>query len=392
MAKQKGTGSGCLILFGSVFFLAGCLPGFFAISQLYNSHQAQSWKQVPATLDRIDLNYSTSDGSTTYSTSGSFSYQFGGQTYTSDQIDFSSGSDNVGSYHQDLYNRLKNKEGQRSAITAYVNPDSPADAVLEPNIRWGMFAFLLLFFVVFSGVGLGIMLMGFFGGKMVAKENRLKSDHPSEPWKWKADWQDGRISCGNKAGMWVLIVFASFWNIISWPAAIMVTVDDSNKSWLAYLVYLFPLIGAILIYAALLAVLKWRRYGKTELVSSYFPAEPGGRLLATIESPNEIDAREMNLKLVCNRVKRVRSGKNTSTRTEALWEHETTSRIAKLGPNNRCKIDVSIAIPPDALESDDSNPRNRIEWKLIAKAETPGVDFSADYVVPVFRRSGAGNN
>ena len=48
-------------------------------------------------------------------------------------------------------------------------------------------------------------------------------------------------------------------------------------------------------------------------------------------------------------------------------------------------VSVSFDIPADAYESNYENLRDKILWLLHAQADVPGVDFSEDYELPVFR-------
>jgi hypothetical protein len=51
---------------------------------------------------------------------------------------------------------------------------------------------------------------------------------------------------------------------------------------------------------------------------------------------------------------------------------------------------VLIQIPADARQTDNSNPSNAILWRLDAQASVPGVDFSANFEVPVFKTAASG--
>src|SRR5207244_4990305 len=48
-------------------------------------------------------------------------------------------------------------------------------------------------------------------------------------------------------------------------------------------------------------------------------------------------------------------------------------------------IPVMFQIPSDAAETNVSNMRDAIQWKLHAHADLPGVNYDAEFDVPVFR-------
>ena len=55
----------------------------------------------------------------TWRATGTFHYEFHGEKYTSSQLNFSSGSDNVGSYQQDLVQRLQDAMARQAPLTSH---------------------------------------------------------------------------------------------------------------------------------------------------------------------------------------------------------------------------------------------------------------------------------
>lgn len=174
--KKRGNkaGAGCLTVFGGIFFVVGVGIFLWGLVSIYDAYQARSWQPVEATITRVEQVISRGDDSTTYGVNGAFQYQYAGQTYTSSQLNFYTGTDNIGSYQQDFYYRLKQAKENNRTVTAFVNPDNPNEAVIDKEIRWGMLGFHSIFLFVFGGVGLGIMLAGRF-----AKRKRLSKTNYS---------------------------------------------------------------------------------------------------------------------------------------------------------------------------------------------------------------------
>jgi len=46
---------------------------------------------------------------------------------------------------------------------------------------------------------------------------------------------------------------------------------------------------------------------------------------------------------------------------------------------------VEFSIPSDAYESNHDDPNDQVLWLLHAQADVPGVNYSDDFEVPVFR-------
>ncbi|MCW8857870.1 MAG: DUF3592 domain-containing protein [Kangiella sp.] len=196
LAIKKGAnkaGAGCLTAFGAIFFCAGVGIFLWGLVSIYDAYEARGWQPVEATITHVEQVISRGDDSTTYGVNGAFKYEYAGQTYTSSQLNFYTGTDNIGNYQQDFYRKLKRVKDNQKTITAYVNPDNPNQAVIDKSIRWGMLGFQSIFLFVFGGVGLGIMLFGRYAKKKASKEQELQQLFPDEPWNWKDEWQTNRF-------------------------------------------------------------------------------------------------------------------------------------------------------------------------------------------------------
>ncbi|MFK7958810.1 MAG: DUF3592 domain-containing protein [Lysobacterales bacterium] len=380
-SKEK-TGAGCLGLFGGVFVLAGFIPGGMGVAMLFNAWQASDWTPTPATLMTIELSSSTSDGSTTYSLDGTFRYEFDGQIFTSDQLDFNVGSDNIGDYHQSTYGRLQPQLNVRDGVTAFVDPDEPSTAVLVREIRWGMVAFLMMFLAVFGGVGAVIVGMGVAGGRKRKANNLLRNAHPQEPWRWEPEWEHGEIHCSGKSTMWVAVAMAVFWNLISSFVWVVLPEALADGEWVALLMLLFPAVGVGLAVWAVGAVLRWRRYGRTTLVLDDLPVRLGGALNGHLKVSTALHAREILVTLSCIRITTSGSGKNRRTTETVLFQDDYKASVENAG--NYRRIRVEFPIPVDQPSRDVSNSRRKVQWRLKANAKVAGPDLDVQFDLPVF--------
>ncbi len=374
-------GGGCLFVFGLVFFLAGMIPGYIAISTLIQSIQSSGWTPVAATILNAELNVSHGEDSTTYSVSGRYRYQIDGQTFESTRVSFDTGSDNIGDFHHQTHALLERHRQSGEPLTAYVDPDDPSEAVLIRNMRWGLFAFMMLFPLLFGGVGAVVMGFGVFGMRKLKAAQRRERGHPQEPWRWQSDWDRGELKCQTKATMWFAVGFAVFWNLISTPVAFMLPGEVfDNGNYVAALGFVFPLVGIGLATWAVIAVLRWRRFGASVFVMDPLPATPGGIVAGELRVPVGLDADHLEATLSCVSKRTSGSGKNRSTRETIEWQDDR--RIDLRGPT-RARVPVRFELPADVPLTDTaSNPS--IHWKLEFSAAVPGVDFAARFDVPVF--------
>ncbi|MBL4673967.1 MAG: DUF3592 domain-containing protein, partial [Arenicella sp.] len=124
MAKVFG------VLFCGVFAAAGI--GMFVYSGLPMIGgwlDAKSWQQVQAELIDHDLVTSRGDDSTTYKAIAHYRYDYLGQHFNGTKVSFSKGSDNIGSYHQDINAQLSRVARGATSLMVWVNPEKPSEAV-----------------------------------------------------------------------------------------------------------------------------------------------------------------------------------------------------------------------------------------------------------------------
>ena len=217
------------------------------------------------------------------------------------------------------------------------------------------------------------------------EEAARRAQFPNQPWQWKKKWIGPAIEANAGAGAAMMWVFAVFWNAISMPGAWIVLHDPHPKKG-AYFIFLFPLVGLGLLAGAIYQTARWRKFGGARFVPSSLPGVIGGYLGGVIEVPARvIPEGEARLMLKCVRREVRGSGKNSSTTENVLWEHE--ERIVRdkwmTGPGGT-EIPVLFYIPAECKGTDDHDRRDEIVWRLSAAAAVPGVDFAAQFDVPVF--------
>jgi hypothetical protein len=78
-------------------------------------------------------------------------------------------------------------------------------------------AFLMIFALVFGGVGFGVIFGGRWGLKEEEKKKQFQAAHPDTPWMWREDWACGHIQSSTKSSTVAAWGFAILWNLISSP-------------------------------------------------------------------------------------------------------------------------------------------------------------------------------
>jgi hypothetical protein len=246
----------------------------------------------------------------------------------------------------------------------------------------------LIFGVVFSGIGFGLIYLTLWGSKLVQRQKRIQVEHPAEPWLWREDWAHGRADSKTRTSMVAAWLFAIFWNAVSMPIAFLVLpAAAKQKGMAAYLILIFPAIGIFLLVRAIRQTIAYFEFGKTFFEMSSVPGVVGRELKGVIQArfPHSPD-HGVHLRLSCVHRVTTYSGKSQSTTETILWRDEADLSSAQLYP---CPIGttipVSFPIPLDAQPTEKLNSRDEYLWVLEALAEVPGVDYHDVFEVPVFR-------
>jgi hypothetical protein len=384
---KSASGVGCLILFALPFAGVGLFMTGLTVVTLSRSFSAQGWERVPCQIQSVQ-NRGSSDGDSSQTKAG-YKYEFGGKTYTGDRVSFHGGGDNIGSFQHRVHHELQRHHKDGKPFMGYINPGNPEEAVLYPNPRWEMIAFYMMFGLVFGGAGFGLMIGGVWAGKKVKREEARKREMPGEPWRWKEEWASGEIKSSNKAGMIGILIFAGLWNLIAIPAGIFVIINEvmegGDKG--ALFVLIFPGVGLLLILWAIRAVIQWRKFGTSILKMASVPGVTGGKLAGVVTTPVHVTPEDgFHLSLRCVRRTETGSGKHRRTHESIEWEDERTmSRELFPDDPTQSAVPILFAIPFDAKQTDESNSRNQVVWRLEVTARVPGVDYAATFEVPVFR-------
>ncbi len=138
-----------------VFFIAGVILISTAIFNMNKASDSVAWLQVTAEIVKSEVTTSTSTSSSarnrTYSPVIEYQYEFNGRSYQSDTVYFGL----MGTDDSSFAHGIRNKYPKGMMVTAYVNPDDPEEAALEPG-KSGDSGFLLW-------IGLLLIPLSLFG-------------------------------------------------------------------------------------------------------------------------------------------------------------------------------------------------------------------------------------
>lgn len=393
MAKKRGgIVSGIFtFLFGLPFLAVGIGATGYFFYVFWQFTEAQRWVETPAQVLSAELLESTGDDSTTYRAAVEYRYSFNGQDHTSNRVGLIGGSDNFGSWQQDKYQLAYNHLRNGEPILCYVNPADPSQSLLFRDLRVGIATFILLFAVLFGGAGAAITLGALFAIPKVRAQAAKQAAAPEEPWLWNPEWASGRIVSSTHKNAWFLVTFAAFWLLISAPVAAIIPAQAIKEQEYPLLVLMaFPVLGLVMLVSGMVSVARARRYGHSVLVLHTPTGLTGGYLSGTVEVPKPVEAPQgVMATLKCVDEKTEGTGKNRRTSTHTLWQDEQNiaPQVTQQFGNEGTLLPVQFAIPA-GLPSTDAEGNERIRWTLKLEARTAGLDYTAEFHVPVFAAPG----
>ena len=384
---DERVGAGCLMVFAAPFAAIGLFAAYLFGSALWDWGRMRAWDETPARILEVRLDESRGEDGSTYQVLAQFEYHYRGNRYRGKRVSLSGFNDNVDTFHQDAFRELDRYRRSGESFTAYVNPAEPADAILYRNLRPRLLLIELIFALTFGGVGVGLLIVMRAGVRKSRSEAALRRAYPEEPWKWRDEWQGGRIASGARPKVISSWAFAVFWNLVSAPVALFVPAEIAKGNKLAWLAFLFPAIGVGLLVWAIRTTLRWRKFGHAVFEMSTVPGVLGGVLDGAIVVPHPIDAPGgYELSLSCIKRAKSGSGKNTRTTERVLWQTEQTVDWASARrTDGEFRIPVHFDVPFDQPQTDTGNRSNSVLWRLEARAQVAGVDFHNQFDVPIFR-------
>ena len=330
-----------MFVFGLVFFLAGIGITYSTSGKMIVAYFSSSdWQKVPVTITSLNLKQSSGDSSTV---KAEYVYYFNGAQHQSDGVALSDGSDNLGSYWKDLYSKLK-QDKANGRVSAWVDPNSPSNALLDRTFRWAPVLFGLVFFIMFSGVGLLCMWAA-------VRASKSEEDVISEA-------RVGGISCNEKSGYWFLFGFGSiffFIGSIGFISALSSILNEGEYG--ALFILLFPIVGGAIMAFAFINQRRYKLIGPSPLFLDPLPGVIGGQIGGKFDVNTSPQNTPINIVLTCK--KKVKSGENT--RVSLVWQESMKAYVEQTGKGVRARF--LFDCPEDLPDSSSAS----IYWEVRAQ-------------------------
>jgi hypothetical protein len=386
---KSNAGSGCIVLFGLPFVLAGLAITTLYVKGLTDWAASRAWVKTECRILEADIKQNDETSRAT----ARYSYRYGGQSYESDRVSLYSGSDNIGDFQRRIAAELRQKhrtQDERKAY-CYVNPDQPSEAVLYRDLRWSMQGFLAIFALTFPAVGAGIVVGGMLAMRKEKDLRQRKSDYPDEPWMWRNDWADKTISSSTRLSHTTVLTYTLWSFLIIAPLLLCVWLsgafEQHARSWI---LMIFPLLWCVPAWFSVRQIRSRMMLGEASFRPDHSPVQPGDTLTGSLFCKHPPPYRSAaRLSLRCDKLVTTRDSEGGSTRTETIWRHEESRPDEDFTREfNGFNLPVSILVPSDAPGTLlDAEAAERHEWKL--GLAIPGTPAKAEFLIPIFRDPGA---
>jgi hypothetical protein len=411
------------IIPGLIFGLVFAGAGLFFLSQTavptwQDWYAMQSWQPAQARL----LSVSGSENQT----QARYRYEINGVTFDGDRVYVAAFNDNIGSYHGDLLARLSNQQRTGEPVPVWVNPVYPEQAVIDRDMRWGLFALMSGFCSIFIVIGalisyasiaskddgnrfrrLSLLALreewnrrqrdpGFkdsfpeFSRYRIEEfQQEAKGGTKSIDWQTRKGWETPTIHSEAKKSVIMIWGFAIVWNAATSPLLFIVPGELDKGNYAALFGYLFPLVGAFLLYRAIVPTLEYQRFGKVFLEMDPFPGAIGGHVggkvqVSRLAYNTAMDSSsQISVRLECVYSYLSGSGDNRSRNETIKWAEEGQPQLETAGQG--VTLSFRFDVPDNMPEADVDQTDAYHFWRLAVTAQIQGIDLNRQYNLPVFR-------
>lgn len=276
----------------------------------------------------------------------SYRYELGGETFTSSRLTFDSTftptaiADQAGEQRK-LHERFASTLTSGGSVTAWVDPEQPAFAVLDKTPRWRAIIVLLPFVLVMPYLAwrLGLVTRRLLGG------SPPRPDSPPARRGGENTWPPILLFC--------LITFVLV--VLAWR--------ESPGSGLSLVVSALAFVALALAWSAIRRARRPKRLGSSHLESMPHPLTPGCECSTQLRwQTTRRDADVCLLRLSCLRL----VGRGDDESATLLWHDERLVRAAALTPAGEMALSARWLLPSDLPASSVEPGVARTLWRLSA--------------------------
>ena len=220
------------------------------------------------------------------------------------------------------------------------------------------------------------------------KISQMQQEWRDKPWTQRSDWSEGKVIQTGPGSIRLLMGFTLAWNAIAWGIAGFGLISEWETFDVPWFLVVFPVAGILLAVMTYRTWLHRKKFGISILTLQTIPAEPGKWLRASFDAAiktEDLPAVRFNLRLVCVKRSAYRD-KDDDRRVseEVIWREEKNIPGISSADSAGFTVPVEFAIPPDQPQTELYPEDDRILWRLDVTSKLKGIDFAAQFEIPVF--------
>lgn len=213
----------------------------------------------------------------------------------------------------------------------------------------------------------------------------MTEDYELKPWLQFYPHTPGKIACDETSDGRVTMLTSLFFFAMGIYIYTQVEFENPTDDIFLYaLVGIGPLIGCICLLTGVRAMIRTRKFGISTVTIKDERGVVGKTLTGTIQNTVEVRPNgAYAFSLQCRERYYVETKNGSSSRHRILWD--TKLEVPSATASSVAGIPFSIQIPAGVRQSNPSPGSGEIQWVLSVTAPTPGVNYKASFIVPVYR-------
>lgn len=238
--------------------------------------------------------------------------------------------------------------------------------------------------LVFLVSGLGFVLAGVAGYVRQARGAARAVHHPAEPWLADYPWDRDGIGDDTPRRFLTSLAWTLFLGLFLSPFNYFAWKDAGAMGCFILLIVLFDLIAAAMLVQTLLYAVHELKYGRSRLRFERFPFFLGDALEARLHAGRSLHRYQtLSFTLRCVEESVRSDGDGNKVVCHQVWadSHELPPGEWSEGREPLIRFEL-----PQGDHGTRLSARPPRYWELEVKADTPGLDYSATFLVPVYER------
>ena len=241
---------------------------------------------------------------------------------------------------------------------------------------------------IFAVAGVSIVLGGVNGVSKKAKLRNKALQHPDQPWLADYNWSEAGSRDDTLRQVTKMFMGAIFISVFMVPFNWLIFFSDESVPFFVHIIISIFDLAALAAWGYAVYLLgRWLKYRDSRIIFDTFPFFLG-QMLSVRWSPSRALGNYNKITFILRCVEEVKettgTGKNRQTQIVSyqIWADQFV--VDEPGRHEGLyDVPVTFLLPADGRPTKINAPLAQY-WEIEIHADTPGIDFKADYMVPVY--------